>query len=1363
MLSNQVSAYRLSLQQRHLWMLLQDGSTFNSQYAVQLRGSVDPVLMQQAVSELIRRHDILRTRFLPFSGLKVPCQSVAAELLFEWQVRDWTDLGKPAQQLKLEQLICQEFAERFALQAGPLVRLTLARLSDDEYVLLFTLPSLCADSRTLSNIGKELCELYGCRTGHQLSDQNTLMQYVQFSDWNHDLLTQSDASVGKARWEKTYSGSLPEAPLPLMRKPEEPARFIPCVVDFHISSAVLDSASQAGADPQDFLLASLQVLLWKLTGQADLVVGQVHSGRDYQEFEAACGPFAKVLPARGYLRGELRWTELLERNRVARAEAEEWGAYFNWDSGPSGSASLSFVVEVEKWAFPGSSSNVEFSTLHQHSEIDRYKLKLRAANVAENLWKAWLHYDPEFFDSAAATQFAGYLATLMLQAAPAPDSCLKDLEILSAVARNEVLCKFNPPRIELLDSGTICESFENAAARTPDKEAVNSAFGKLTYGELNQRANQVARYLRQKGVRAEVPVVLLTERNPNTILGLLGILKAGGVYVPLDPSYPRQRIDFVLNDTAAAFVLAEKRHAELVPTNSVRICFDEDWDQISKEDSSNLSMQVDPENAAYVIYTSGSTGQPKGVVISHRNLMRSTRTRETYYPDPVKCFLLLSSFSFDSSVAGIFWSLATSATLYLPEERLQMDVSAIAETVERAEVSHLLCLPSLYSLLLKQGDVARLSPLRTVIVAGEACTRDLVAVHHRTLPGVKLYNEYGPTENTVWSTVCQIQNEHGFPTVPIGSPVAHSYLYLLDEQMNPVPFGVQGQIYVGGQGIARGYLGKPDLTAQRFLPDPYGMPSARLYSTGDIGRYRSDGQIEFLGREDNQVKIRGYRIELDEIATVLRQHPGVLDAIVTVWQDEPDDRRLVAYVVPQDHSVLLDGPGNYTLPNGMRIVHQNKNETDYLYEEIFESQSYLRHGIGLPDNATVFDVGANIGMFMLLVGERCPSARIYSFEPIPEVYRILQQNASLCSAQKVSTFQCGLADKERIEDFTYYPRSSMLSSLSIYANRSEEVEVVKRFLRNEQSGGVAEAGDLLQHAEELLEARLSAQTCACRLRRLSDVVKEERIERIHLLKIDVQRAEMDVLSGIDAEDWDKIDQIAIEAHDTLGAEDTGRVRRITELLRLHGYEVSSEQEEGLKGTDLHNIYAVRRQNRSAAAIPALEPARTKVNSRLAIPELRGMLRSKLPEFMVPSNFEMLARLPLLPNGKVDRKALPKPGQKRRTNATYAPPGSELESQLAALWVQELKIEKVGIDDNFFDLGGHSFLAIRMHHRLCQMLKQEIHLLKIFEHPTVRSLARFLEQQQKAAPDIAVSVQAENWATERRDALRRQRALHQKIS
>ncbi|MGH9568817.1 MAG: amino acid adenylation domain-containing protein, partial [Candidatus Angelobacter sp.] len=688
--------------------------------------------------------------------------------------------------------------------------------------------------------------------------------------------------------------------------------------------------------------------------------------------------------------------------RLSRLEAEEWQIYLNWDSGTVPPA---FIVEVERWAVPRACSGLQFSTLYQQSEIDRYKLKLRVAEVADKTWKGWLHFDPVFFDAATVKQFAGYLVTLMTHAVHAPGSRLKDLEILSDAARNEVLFRFNPERVQPFASGTICDLFEKAAAVTPGKLAVDSASGQLTYDELNRRANKLARYLRKQGVREEMPVVILAERRPETIVGLLGTMKAGGVYVPLDPSYPRERIDFVLKDTAAAFILLRKQNANLLPENTAKLmCLDDDWQQISEEDDSNLSIQVNPENLAYVIYTSGSTGRPKGVLISHRNLLHSTMARETYYPDVLRCFLLLSAFAFDSSVAGIFWSLCTGATLYLPEERLQMDVSAIAEIVKRVGVSHLLCLPSLYSLLLKHCDGVKLASLSAVIVAGEACPRNLVAMHYQVLPGAKLYNEYGPTENTVWSTVCHVRNEPRFSTVPIGSPVAHSYVYLLDEQMNAIPFGVAGQIYVGGEGISRGYLGRADLTAERFVPDPYGTRAgACLYATGDVARYRADGQIEFLGRADNQVKVRGYRIELDEIESVLRQHPSVLEAIVTVQEDEADDRRLVAYVVPRNSVVMADIPGGYSLANGMRIAHQNKNETDYLYQEIFESQTYLRHGIELPENACIFDVGANIGMFMLFAGERCPSAKIYAFEPIPEVFAILQQNARLCSAQQVST------------------------------------------------------------------------------------------------------------------------------------------------------------------------------------------------------------------------------------------------------------------------------------------------------------------------------------------------------------------------
>ena len=482
-----------------------------------------------------------------------------------------------------------------------------------------------------------------------------------------------------------------------------------------------------------------------------------------------------------------------------------------------------------------------------------------------------------------------------------------ELPLLTEQERHQLLVEWNQTERDYPQSQCIHQLFERQVELTPEAVAAVFEGDRLSYRRLNEKANQVAHYLQAIGVEPEDLVGICVDRSLEMLVGILGILKAGGAYLPLDPAYPQERLAYMLKDAEVRTVLTlEKVKGKIEEMANDRdeirwLCLDSQWEAIAKHSHSNPASPVQPQNLAYIIYTSGSTGKPKGVLVCHQNLVSSTAARFHYYKEPLTAYLLLSSFAFDSSVAGIFWTLCAGGNLVLPQQKLQQDPQELAKLIEEYRISHLLCLPSLYQLILEQAEPEQIVSLEAVIVAGERCPQRAIALHYEVLQNASLYNEYGPTEATVWCSVHKCQAEEKYIRVPIGRAIANTQIYILDGHLQPVPIGVTGEIYIGGAGITRGYLKRPELTAEKFIPNPFSdRPESRLYKTGDLARYLPDGEIDFIDRVDRQVKLRGFRIELGEIEGLLSQHPEVKQTVVLAREDRPGDKRLVAYTVPGD-------------------------------------------------------------------------------------------------------------------------------------------------------------------------------------------------------------------------------------------------------------------------------------------------------------------------------------------------------------------------------------------------------------------------------------------------------------------------------
>ncbi|HYM00421.1 MAG TPA: FkbM family methyltransferase, partial [Blastocatellia bacterium] len=623
-------------------------------------------------------------------------------------------------------------------------------------------------------------------------------------------------------------------------------------------------------------------------------------------------------------------------------------------------------------------------------------------------------------------------------------------------------------------------------------------------------------------------------------------------------------------------------------------------------------------------------------------------------------------------------------------------------------------------------------PTSLLILGGEAADGAWLDSLAEEFPGVSILNHYGPTEATVGVATHALRSPSRFcasGAPPIGRPLSNDCLHLLSADLKPEPIGVIADLYIGGRSVTRGYAQSPELTAERFLPDPLAFTvGALMYASGDSARRLADGSVEFLGRRDDQVKIRGFRVELREIEQALLEHSGVTQAAVLAQErsDHPGSLTLHAYVAPEPaRARSIAGYNRYTLPNNMAIVHLNRNETDYLYKEVFQLQAYLRFGVHIDSGSVVFDVGANIGLFTLFVNQVFQASKVFSFEPNPAAFEILRLNSSLY-APCTRLFNFGLGASERSADFTHFPRFSLFSGL--HADPDTEKRVVKRFVANQTPMPGLGNFALEELPDELLEERFEAQGLQIRLRSISDVIDENEVDQIDLLKINVEKSELEVLTGVREEHWRRINQIVLEV------DLNENLSRISEMLCVHGYDVNLFQDRLLEGTDLHYVYARRTgceriDNGDFHPVPV--PKLT--DSFLEPADLETFLMARLPNHMIPNTITILDRLPLNANGKIDRRALSGLGLNKPA-AEFVPPGSSTERAIASIWKDVLRVEKVSVNDNFFAAGGTSLLLAQV----CSELRRRLHtptsVIELFRYPTVRSLAEYISTDSKSTPN-----------------------------
>ena len=1453
---------RLSFAQQRLWFLEQltpGGSAYNVATVVRLRGRLDVRALERSINEIVARHEVLRTTFKLVAG--EPVQVVQAELRITLPV---VSLDSERGREQWRELAAAAGREPLDLEQGPLLRAQLLELSAEEHILLLTLHHIISDGWSLTILARELARLYeGYERGEERVLEPLALQYGDYAEWQRGWLQGAELAQQLGYWEQQL------AALPAPRLPQDKLR--PAVESYRGASYVVVLEAELSRQLRQrsvaesvtlfmLLLGAFEVLLWRYNGAGEVVVGTPIANRQEVGLEELIGFFVNTLVLRVAVRGEERFGELLQRVREVTLEA-----YAHQD------VPFERVVE-ELQPERDLSRNPLFQVLFALQNVPQYVIQLRdlslegvELNAATTRFDLELHiwdrpeglnctwvYSTDLFERETIARMATHYQVLLQQLIAAPELPLARLQYLSAAEQAQVLYEWNRTERRYEAVACVQHLFEAQAARTPRQVAVQDEEQRLSYAELNERANQWAHYLRGLGIGPEVVVGIMLERGVELVAALLGVLKAGGAYVPLERNYPETRLRQMLRDAQAPLVLTDQEMgAAGAGVKQLRV--DREWAAVAGcERRRAPASEVSGGNLAYVIYTSGSTGRPKGVAIEHQSAVNFLQWAvEEFGSETLGVVLAGTSICFDLSVFEMFAPLSCGGQVVLAENVLHLSSHAAAWAVRLINT-----VPSAMAGLVQLQAVP--GGVRVVNLAGEALGQSLVAAVYEA--GVAaVYNLYGPTEYTTYTTGGLAPR--GSEREPsIGRPIANTEVYILDGAGEPVAVGVAGELYLGGAGLARGYLGQAAQTAEKFVPHRFSaVGGRRLYRTGDVARYRADGEIEYLGRVDQQVKLRGYRIELGEVEAVLRQHPAVRESVVALRAEGGGDKRLVAYVVPHPFSGEADTFSN-SRPNHAHAAEdqslaEHGSRWELVWNETYSQSSSALHdphfnivgwtssytGLPIPPEqmhewldqiverilaprpARVLEIGAGTGLLLFRIAPYCTDYYATDFSTVALQY--LKEQIAQLDLPQVRLLH------RRAEDFTGLESGAfdavvLNSVVQYFPGLSYLMLVLESCVKAVRPGGTIFLGDIRSfplleafHAAVLLQQAAPSLSRAQFRQQVKKRVSDEQElliapaffyslpshhPEIGDVEIKLKRGRFrneltefryDVILHVGPKasqesasealilDW-KQEQLTLEklrrrlveskpdavylAHvpnarltdanrtlEWLASEDADTIGEWRSLQRetsgegvepedvwdlsrdlpytvdiTYGPEVTTDGSFDVilrrvtnaldNPVVVRNETYVHRQTEKPSHY-ANDPLRATFQRNL-IRQLRSFVGERLPEYMTPSAIVMLDAMPLTPNGKIDRRALPAPGQARpELEQGFVAPRTQMETLLASIWRQVLLVDRVGVFDNFFQLGGDSILSIQI---IARAQEKGIKLTprQLFQNQTVAELA-----------------------------------------
>jgi amino acid adenylation domain-containing protein len=1425
-----IQEHPLSHGQKAMWFQHQvaPGSIYNLVYAVRIASELNIERLQQALEILVDRHAALRTTFVLRNGEPRQLIHTRMEAFFHHQdVTGWSEE-------ELRRRLDEEAHRPFDLEEGPLMRVFVFSRSATEHVLLLVAHHIVMDMWSQAVLLHELSKLYSSSDGRNVLPPLEL-QYTDYVRMQEEMLGSAEGERLWEYWQRKLSSPPPlldlptDRPRPHVQTYEGASRSIRLSAELTRKLKAL--SEEHGATLYMSLLAAFKVLLYRYSGQTDLIVGSPTTGRTRAEWAGLVGYFVNPVPLRSSLSGNPTFTELLSQVRQTVLEALEHQDYpfsllvekLQPERDPSRTPLFQVMFMLQKahiLADQGLSSfalgeegarmdlgGLPLESLSLEQRVAPFDLTLMMAEAEDGL-AASLVYNTSLYEPETAERILSQFQILLESIVADAGQRVADLPLLTASEKTRVLVDWNETRSDTPQDRCIHQLFEEQVEKTPEAPAVVFGNTQLSYRELNERANQLAHYLRRIGVGPEVLVGLCVERSFDMIVGILGVLKAGGAYVPLDPAYPQQRLAYILDDAGVSVLLTQKTVESRLPRRAARVVvLEEKWDEISAESKQNLENEASPQNLAYVIYTSGSTGRPKGVMLRHAGLCNmAIALLKHFFVSSDSRVLLFASFGFDASVEEIFTALVSGASLHLVSQETLASGSDLIQLLREQEITNITLTPSVLSAL---PDVA-LPDLHTIVSAGESCSRDLAS---RWSSGRHFVNGYGPTEATVCASSYLVDEIPDRTSIPIGRPIDNVQLYVLDDQLSPVPVGVPGELYIGGAGLARGYLNRPELTAERFIPHPFSEePGERLYRTGDLARYLPDGNVEFLGRMDDQVKIRGFRIELGEIEAVLMDHPQVEEAVVVADRER---NQLHAYYTQKKRERGSDGTIELWPSVAEFFVYDDLLYYAMTHDEL-RNRSYRvaidRH----VKDKVVLDLGTGKDAILARLCVEAGAKKVYAIELLEESYHKakallhelglaekvvlihgdateieLPEKVDVCVSEIVGAIGGSEGAAKILSDAKRFlkPRGVMIPARSV--TRIAAVTLPDEFLENpaftEVTGHYTreifdqvgypfdlrlclkglDKSSLISNADVFEDLDFNGDLRPEYTRSINlTITRDSRMDgflvwlNLHTVPDEV----IDILEnqhcwlpvyfpvfypGIEVHRGDRIEAEVTSTLCENGLNPDYVVRG--RLIRKDGTEVEFEynsfhDKEAYRQTPFYDkLFSDNSIKVSDVQEAELSPS-----------ELREYLRKYLPEYMVPSTFLRIEAMPLTPSGKVDRKALPDPkAQAARKNGPYLAPSTDKERAIASIWEEVLRIDHVGLHDNFFDLGGHSLNLVQVQGRMKELFDKEISVVDMFKYPTVSSLARYLSQEDGQTSSLAKSQER---ARRQREALnlRRQR-------